>query len=122
MCLIKKSYIPRIALKDKTVYKIVIPDWNGDCYTPCQFAHVKLGKTYKGIFRYGQTLLKSFFKKEINSGFIHAFTNYDRDEHYKFSYSKRFRIAECVIPKGTLYYEGKTSDIASRKLKYLRIL
>ena len=111
MCLIKKSYIPRIALRDKTVYKAIMQDWNGDYCTPCQFAYVKLGETYKGIFRYGQTLLKSFFKKEINSGFIHAFTNCDRAKHCKFLYSKR-----------TLYYEGKTSDIASRKLKYLRIL
>lgn len=124
MCLTKKSMIPRIALKDIVVYKILIKDSKGNLFTPIVCDHVKLGYTYKGIFgisndelRNQRSLISSLFSKYITSGYIHSYT----DKYYA---ACRYtgRLVKCIIPKGTLYFIGDDFDIASRKLKYVEII
>ena len=145
MCLTKKSYIPRIAIRDITTYKVVTnPD---DClsehyFTPFQVDVIKLGRVYKGRFRkymwYGfklrtrytdgifnipflQFLLSIFFSKVITSGYIHSYTSYDPVVKLNLL-PDVYSIVQCVIPRGTLYFIGRNNDIASRKLKYVEII
>lgn len=124
MCLTKKSMIPRIALKDIVVYKILINDSKGNLFTPIVCDNVKLGYTYKGMFgisnnelRNPRNLISSLFSKYITSGYIHSHT----DEFYA---ACRYtgHLVKCIIPKGTLYFIGNDLDIASRKLKYVEII
>ena len=118
----KKSIIPRIALKNIIVYKILIKESNNlFFYTPITGDKIVIGKTYKGIFRfskyYPKSLIKSLFSKCIASGYIHSF----KDKEYHSSNYNSI-LVKCIIPKGTLYFIGKDDDIASRKLKYVEII
>lgn len=126
MCLIKKSKIPRIALKDITVYKSVDNQY-GKLYTIITEDLVELGKTYKGIFRKSEfnqdflnprTLLSSLFSKYVTTGYIHSYISLKRSiAEWRYN-----TIVECIIPRGTLYFIGTNNEIASRKLKYVKII
>ena len=79
--------------------------------TPYRNFPIEIGKTYNS------ELIKS-------DGFIqeglHSFKNLD---DAKSSYVQIY--AECIIPKGSKYYEGKFADddaYASDKLTYVKIL
>lgn len=139
MCLEKKSLIPRIATKDIIVYKILIPE-NNKLLTPFYKNEIEIGKTYKGIFDKYNIIIKNkrytfhnsiicflislFFSKIIDSGYIHSYSNYylSFNAINWFYGNYYYRIAKCIIPKGTLYFIGKHDDIASRKLKYIKII
>lgn len=145
MCLTKKSKVPRIALKDKVVYKVIykITEAFNDKYeTFIQHSPVEINKTYKGVFtnnyyfcikhKYRPNkyyLIKNkilafiyslFFTEDIYCGYIHSYTNYKIIENYDFI--KMAVKVKCIIPKGTLYFIGKNNEITSRKLKYVEIL
>ena len=139
MCLIKKSRIPRIATKDIIVYKTLIPR-NNKLFTPYYNNNIEIGKTYKGIFDKYNIIIKNkrytfhnsiicflislFFSETIDSGYVHSYNiNYIltfNDIFFFFFFY--YRIVKCIIPKGTLYWIGKHDDIASRKLKYVKII
>lgn len=118
--------IPRIALKDIMVYKVLNIDSNGNFCTPITKDEIEIGKTYKGVFQesmvlfhsrlinYPQDLISSFFSKYIVSGYIHSHT-YPIKDVYR-------TTVKCIIPRGTLYFIGDNFDIASRKLKYVEII
>jgi len=122
MCLYKLSQIPRIALKPKTVYKIVIK--RGEEYHTFYTSHkVELDKLYTGKFR-DDELLTFLFDSTIHSGFIHSYKN-DKEfieevfqEYIEKTYVN-IALIKCEIPKFTLYYKGSCGDLASRKLKYI---
>lgn len=122
MCLFKKSIIPKITLKPKTVYKIVSKSYNNEYYTYFIGDKVNLGKTYTGKF----TKLEAFsflFKKYIDSGFIHSYSeNIDLEFtifEYKEQTTEKLALIKCEIPRFTLYYNGYGDEIASRRLKYI---
>ncbi len=138
MCLEKKSRIPRIATKDIIVYKILIPKYH-ELFTPYYNDNIEIGKTYKGTFsRYSIWikhkpraftnniicfLISLFFSKIISSGYIHSYNNYNIIFNTNnWFYGNYYLIVKCIIPKGTLYFIGKDGDIASRKLKYVKII
>lgn len=138
MCLEKKSSIPKIATKDIIVYKILISE-NNKLFTPYYKNNIKIGKTYKGIFNKYNIFIKHrlytfnnsiicflislFFSKVIYSGYIHSYNNYDILFNFNnWLYCNNYYIVKCIIPKGTLYFIGKNGDIASRKLKYVKII
>lgn len=127
MCLTKKSMIPRIALKDIVVYKVLVGNPKVHLYTPITEDKIVIGKTYKGVFQESKTpfpppkifprnLITSLFSKNIESGYIHS-------KIYPNLYGRENRVnVKCIIPKGTLYFIGDNFDIASRKLKYVEII
>lgn len=129
MCLVKKSWIPRIALKDITVYKVLIIGPNNTYTTYFMGNKIIIGETYKGVFkkynRYDSpkstTLIKSLFSEEIGIGYIHSYKSYYTCKE-RITFYSLTTITKCVIPKYTLYFIGKYGDIASRKLKYLEIV
>lgn len=122
MCLFKKSFIPRIALKDIVVYKKVCKWYDGTLTTPVTLDAIEIGKTYKGRFCSQNTFnhpslspsfIKSLFSKGIDTGYIHS--------HICPKGAMWNTIIKCVIPRGTLYFIGEYGEIASRKLKYVEI-
>ena len=120
MCLIKKNWIPRIALRDKKVYKCVI-SYNLHYYAPYIRKLIKF-PIDKGEFVYNNNLIKSLFTKYIEDGYIHVFDNYEsakNDVQYFSSVGEKAVILTCVIPKFTIYFIGNDYDIATRKIKYL---
>ena len=119
MCLVKKSWIPRIALRDKKVYKYVILH-NLQYYAPYILKLIKF-PIDKGRFVNNNNLIKSLFTKYIEDGYIHVFDNYEtakRDAQYFSSLGEKIVILTCVIPKFTIYFIGQEHDIATRKIKY----
>lgn len=56
----------------------------------------------------------------IDSGYIHSFNSLERAK--KVLNSPNICIVECIIPIGTLYWIGDDCDIASRKLRYNKII
>ena len=120
MCLIKKSWIPRIALRNKKVYKYAILH-NLHYYTPYMRKLIKF-PIYKGEFVYNHNLFKSLFTKYIGDGYIHVFDNYEyakRDAQFLSNIGEKSVILTCIIPKFTIYFIGNDHDIATRKIKYL---
>lgn len=122
MCLYKSSLIPRITLKPKTVYKIVMK--RGEGYSTFYTMHkVELDKLYTGKFR-DDELFTFLFKSTISSGFIHSYENNEElieeiFQEYKEVTLGNVALIKCEIPKFTLYYKGFCGEIASRKLKYI---
>lgn len=138
MCLEKKSRIPRIATKNIIVYKILKSEDN-KLFTQFYGYKVEIGKTYKGIFdkyhifiKHGLRiftnniicfLISLFYSKFITSGYIHSYSSYANIPYiFKYCYINNYYIIKCIIPRGTLYFIGKDNDIASRKIKYIKII
>lgn len=125
MCLIKKSIFPKFTLKDKIVYKVVY-----ECFiyeivyrTPYQHQVITLDKEYKGEWMYSNWIT-SLFNSEISDGYIHSMKDIKSVKQF-IKNNQLYRpicIVKAVIPKYTLYWEGKNNDIASRRIKYIGII
>lgn len=96
-------YLPKIAKKDISVYKVLYYSDNS-IYTPHQHCHIKFHKN-KAIL--GSILIP--YNGKVSKG-IHAF----REEIPL--YSRSYKIHKAIIPKGSLYYIGVNNDIVSTKL------
>lgn len=119
MCLIKNHKFPYITIFPKTVYKLVEKTEDKNIYkTSYRHFIVKLGKTYKGIFYSNNNIFKNIKLPVVNDGFIHSYNNIIIAKHDKSDYEI---IIKCKIPSFTLYYKGISDDIASRKLKYIKV-
>ena len=123
MCLSSKTIFPRIALKDITCYKVLckIDDSKYNYKSPFVSDFkinieegTKIKPTYKSFifprkkFNWSKTY-------DVSGGFIHT----ARKLTYAKSlvYSDDYHIFECVIPRGTLYYEDcYTGDYAAREI------
>lgn len=129
MCLTKKSFIPRIALRNKVTYKWCINS-NEELITYFRKEKVKLGKVYTGEFQkfYKGSILdfiiESLLSTFISDGFIHSFNNLKSAYIHAPIYHSydTLNLVKCTIPKFTLYFIGKDGEIASRKLRYDKIL
>lgn len=122
MCLYKKSRIPRIATKDIVVYKVLRAykiEGKKEYQTIFKSSQVWMNSTFTGVFK-DESFLGSLFSHIIYSGYIHSFTTLEKARIVKCL--PEYCIAECIIPKGTLYWTGNSQDIASRKLRYNKII
>ena len=123
MCLVKKSKIPRITLKNIIVYKVLRAfELDNKKYYETFFRNfqVSLNCTYTGKFNRYDSFYESFKSPWINSGYIHSFNSLDRAK--EISSNPDICIVKCIIPIGTLYWIGDDCDIASRKLKYKEVI
>ena len=63
--------------------------------------------------------------KIIEAGFFHAFTDKRaalkeaEDLNIGYSYSKKYKVFQAIIPKGTKYYKGSHHDICAKSIKIL---
>ena len=123
MCLIKTHKIPRSCIFPKTVYKIVIKDFNEEFITPFRGYPIKIGETYTGKFNNNKrTLFNTINESEVEDGFIHSFKSLITAEAEATGWKTPLNIVKCKIPSFTFYYEGRFDEIASRKLKYIKII
>jgi hypothetical protein len=117
-------YIPRIALKNITVYKLLYVDYNGTLYGPCTNHKYTLGETLKafiGLHRLGDSL-----KFIVEEG-LHSFVHQEGAKGYKTIGNEA--VFEAVIPRGSIYFRGhqyadnqdpKLSQIVSSRLRVLK--
>lgn len=109
MCLyIKGSRIPKIATRNIVVYKYFSKYW----LNKNKLVSPLIGYDY-GEFNYSKVIkakglnwkaIKFIFRGRVYGGFIHC-CKYDTG-----------RCIKCIIPKGTLYYEGSDGELCARKL------
>ena len=110
MCLIvdtKKR--PTKARKDLVVYKIV-EEVDGKLVTPFQSKPVNIGETYEEKGK-PQCSVENIDEKSIRKGMFHAYPDIQEAERAKaimegISSTRKFKIAKCIIPKGSLFIEG----------------
>lgn len=141
MCLTKTKRLPRIAIKDIVVYKVLL-EVDGNPLTPFQNYPVEIGKTYTGSFTdcyvsAPHLLYKSYFlykiyhyicsisSKDITGGYIHSYYN-KLSAKICAKYWHYFHptyVVKCVIPKGSIYFIGESGyECASTKLRYDEIV
>lgn len=110
MCLfIKGSKIPKIAKNDIVVYKSFSTYWlkkNNSLVSPIMMYDYGKFKYSKVIKAKGLNwkAIKFILKGRVYGGFIHCL-----------KYNAGLDI-RCIIPKGTLYYEGSNGELCARKL------
>lgn len=118
MCLIKKYKYPRFTIFPKTVYKR-LDEENGMLVTPCQRNLIRMGETHIAKPYYKNIIKKAINKESLDEGFIHCYKNYKYAcEHGYFTE----HIAKCRIPAFTIYFIGCYGEIATRKLKYIKMM
>lgn len=63
--------------------------------------------------------------KIIEAGFFHAFADKRaalkeaEDLNRDYGYSKKYKVFQAIIPKGTKYYKGSLYDICAKSIKIL---
>ena len=151
MCLITKQSDAKIASKDITCYKVLLKlenEINNTIFYVSPFWHFtyfsnrtdldnkvfKAEKTYGLESVHGDDLKPTYIDNEpvsyeLNSGFFHMYKDYDSAvkaiKRLVPREKESYAVFECVIPKGSRYYEGFTSiyllpSIASDKLKIVK--
>lgn len=130
MCLQTKWKKPRIATKDKIVYKLLDDDTNSKkANAPFNSFIYDLGKVYKtkiletnnwsAFDHMAEFTLRSTNRKElisIGEGFHSAKTK----KRLKDGLFSDRNIYRCIIPKGSKYYVGLTDLIVSDKIKIVK--
>ena len=150
MCLITKQSQSKIASKDITCYKVLLLTSDNFYISPHRHFtffenQVNPNKVFKAkkswwtINIHGDDLElindNGIYAFTLNSGFFHMYKDYDSAvKAIKNASIESYVIFECVIPKGSHYYEGFTSfpsfpnnlsfypSIASDKLKFIKQL
>ena len=144
MCLITEQLKPKIASKDITCYKILLLTSGNFYISPYRhFTFFENQVNPKKVFKAKKSWwtinihgddLEPFNDNGIdaftlNSGVFHMYKDYDSAvKAIKWLVPREkesYAIFECVIPKGSRYYEGFTSiyrlpSIASDKLKIVK--
>lgn len=121
MCLIKIHKRPKISIFPKTVYKVILKNQE-KFISPIRESPIEIGKTYTGQFKTNRTILDTIEESIIEDGFIHSIRSLKEAKEVKTAYIYNSFIVECKIPAFTLYYDGMYEEIASRRLKYIKII
>lgn len=118
MCLTKKHKYPRFTIFPKTVYKRLDKE-NGMFVTPYRNNLVRIGETHIAKPCNKDIIKQAIHKKYLDEGFIHCYKSYSKA--LKMSYLGEY-VAKCRIPAFTFYFIGYYEEIATRKLKYIKIM
>lgn len=122
MCLLSKQDIYTANL-DIMCYKVGEVSLNG-IISPCEYFFFEFDKLYtdqepEKVMEYGAG------HKIIEAEFFHAFTNKRaalkgaEDLNKWYGYSKKYKVFQAIIPKGTKYYKGSLYDICAKSIKIL---
>ena len=153
MCLVTKQSQSKIASKDITCYKVLLKlenEINNTVFYVSPVRHFTYfsnrtdlnNKVFKAEKAYGlenspdDDLEPTYIDNEpvsyeLNSGFFHMYKDYDSAvkaiKRLVPREKESYAVFECVIPKGSHYYEGVTStyllpSIASDRLKIVKQL
>lgn len=138
MCLVTKSYEPQIAQEDIKCYKVLkysrysknkyFSPFNGIVVSDAVINGVAnfwaKGKRNVLQWRYGK---KKFSSYNVGGGFIHTYKEYD--DKIKLQYQSymwnEYAVFECIIPTGSIYYEGhdgntQVKSYASNCIKFVK--
>lgn len=108
--------LPKIALKDIIVYKVVGSRY-GYHYSPFQVTPISFTKN-KAVLKSRLQLRCYEDSIEVHKG-IHAYTKYDIASEETCWHTELFdhvTVYKAVIPRGTKYYLGVDGDIVAKKL------
>ena len=126
MCLESKTVFPKIAKEDIICYKVIDIKGYSIYNRSYQYDEHKINKA-NGGFRLIKDILFYFFHKKYYFvgyvfGILHsfAFKRYALNLLINLGKSDSYTVWECVIPKGSLYFEGYYNEYRSRKLKLVR--
>lgn len=110
MCLLTTWKFPRITLKDKVVYKVLLE--GPDLHSPCRLEWYELNKVYREP-------LKSLFGDKATC--YKMLGKYWRHSYLSNNRVIRFRgtVYKAIIPRFTFYYKGIDGDICSKKIKII---
>lgn len=131
MCLFKKRQFPKRSDSDIVVYKVLLIAsfsyniFHRDYVTPFRYKSVDINKPQIANDYLYTKFIKSIFSKNIEEGFIHAYSEYNKVlDLFERKKKEIFKpcIFKCIIPKGTYYYEGSCGEIACRKLIYNKLI
>ena len=122
MCLFSKHDIYTTG-SDIMCYKIGEVSLNG-ITSPYKYFFFEFNKLYtdqepEKVMKYGAG------HKIIEAGFFHAFTDKRaalkeaEDLNRGYGYSKKYKVFQAIIPKGTKYYKGSHHDICTKSIKIL---
>lgn len=118
MCLeLKENAKLQIAKKDITCYKVIRESDDNNFLTPYCFFEVKIGETYTSEL----VILRGYVYEGLHS---FKYLKGAREELKEWN-RKYYRIAKCIIPKGSSYYIGDFVNgisYASDKLTYIEII
>lgn len=127
MCLESKTIFPKIAKKDIICYKVIDIKGYSVFNRSYQYDKHKINKAIGGFNLIKDILFHFFCKNECifiryYSGILHsfAFEEYAFNLFIKLGKYESHTVWECVIPKGSLYFEGHYNEYGSRKLKLVR--
>lgn len=126
MCLESKTVFPKIAKEDIICYKVIDIKGYSVYNRSYQYDEHKINKA-NGGFRLIKDILFYFFHKRYSFvgyvfGILHSFVfkRYALNLLSNLEKSDSYTVWECVIPKGSLYFEGYYNEYGSRKLKLVR--
>lgn len=122
MCLLSKQDI-YTADSDIMCYKVGKASRNG-IISPCELFFFEFDKLYTDQEPEMITECEEGHKM-IEAGFFHAFA--DARVALKeaeglnrwYDYSKKYKVFQAIIPKGTKYYKGLHHDICAKSIKIL---
>ena len=119
MCLFTNQKKPLIADRDIICYKIVRRTRYSrrfeSLYTHFPY---ELGKTYKKHFWNRVVKEKTLISESrIYGGVFHSYRRIQ--SHHP---ADNLAYVQCIIPKGTKYYEGLFGDLCSRAIKIVQVI
>ena len=127
MCLESKTIFPKIAKEDIICYKVIDIKGYSVYNRSYQYDEHKINKANGGSRLIKDILFYFFHRKKYPFvrcvfGILHsfAFKEYALNLFIHLGKSDSYTIWECVIPKGSLYFEGRYYEYGSRKLKLVR--
>lgn len=113
MCLEKDHWFPKISWKPIKCYKLLYHYENNKLVTPWKHSVIELNIP----IRANKNLFSSLFTKVINGEGVHAYSKLSTSTFIQRFYNEHdMFVYEAIIPPFTFYWEGKSNDIAARKL------
>lgn len=105
MCLIVYNKFPKIATKDIVCYKILKTE-DGKLVSSVRHFPFKLNARMrpKGIFKILAKMDNILRELAVEEGYFHTYVYHDTAKSDAFGDNDK--VYECIIPKGTLYFEG----------------
>lgn len=127
MCLESKTIFPKIAKEDIICYKVIDIKGYSVYNRNYQYDEHKINKANGGSRLIKDILFYFFCRKKHSSvgyvfGILHSFAFEEFALKLLIRLGKRdsYTVWECVIHKGSLYFEGNYYEYGSRKLKLVR--
>ena len=123
MCLYASTEIKK-AENDIVCYKLLVKE-NNNYMTPYQYVNVPKLAIW-GLMKFKAEGKFTIYAHTVTDGAIHTYSELLMPDDIlgKFVNRMKYEMWECIIPKGTKYTEGTSSDMhigyASKSIKFTR--